>query len=369
MSLWVDKYRPKTIDDLSYNSNLTNLIKSLSENALNLPHLLIYGNSGSGKKTRSMILLKNIFNSNNVYKLKIDIRSFTNNSNRKFELNVISSQFHLEITPSDIGNNDKLVIQQLIKEIAQLDQINYSSSTSSSSNGNPIPRFKVIIINDADSLSKDAQAALRRTMEKYSKNIRIIMISNSISSIIDPIKSRCLLIRSASPTTNDINKILKDVAIKEKITINDNSILDKIANHTNCNLRSSLLMFESMSLANDLQLSLNTTLILPDWKVVLSKLANSIFQSSSGGSNSVQTIVMARKFFYDLLAHCIPANLILHQLTMIFLQDQRAIENQKLLLKIVELASRFDERLCLGNKSIFHLEGFVANVMLAIQQN
>jgi replication factor C subunit 3/5 len=66
----------------------------------------------------------------------------------------------------------------------------------------------VVIINEADSLTRDAQAALRRTMEKYTPNMRLILCANSTSRLIPPIKSRCLLVRVAAPDDDDVRFIL-----------------------------------------------------------------------------------------------------------------------------------------------------------------
>lgn len=68
-----------------------------------------------------------------------------------------------------------------------------------------LTKTTVVVINEADTLSRDAQAALRRTMEKYMSNLRIILCANSTSRIIAPIKSRCLLIRVAAPSTEEVN--------------------------------------------------------------------------------------------------------------------------------------------------------------------
>lgn len=87
MSLWVDKYRPKSLNALSHNEELTNFLKSLSDQPRDLPHLLLYGPNGTGKKTRCMALLESIFGPG-VYRLKIDVRQFVTASNRKLELNV-----------------------------------------------------------------------------------------------------------------------------------------------------------------------------------------------------------------------------------------------------------------------------------------
>ncbi|KAH7589758.1 Replication factor C subunit 5 [Nakaseomyces glabratus] len=355
MSLWVDKHRPKTLKTLSYNDDLTRFLSSLAMNPRDLPHLLIYGPNGSGKKTRCMALLESIFGSQ-VYRLKIDVRRFVTPSNRKLELNVVSSPYHLEITPSDMGNNDRVVIQELLKEVAQMEQVDFQDGSSGIAN-----RFKCVIINEANSLTRDAQAALRRTMEKYSKNIRLIMLCDSMSSIISPIRSRCLMIRSPAPQMKDITKTLKDVASEENVNIVDQVILDKIANESNGNMRLALLMLESMSLSNEMQLKENTPVIKPDWMVVILKLANKIKKE-----RSVSSLVECRAVLYDLLAHCIPAKVILQELAFALISDKTTPDSSR--VEIIDHASVFDERLCLGNKAIFHLEGFIAKVMCTLDK-
>ncbi|CCE65718.1 hypothetical protein TPHA_0M01430 [Tetrapisispora phaffii CBS 4417] len=356
MSLWVDKYRPKTISKLSHNDSLTEFLTSLTVQARDLPHLLLYGPNGSGKKTRCMALLEAIFGPG-VYRLKIDVRQFVTPSNKKLELNVVSSPYHLEITPSDMGNNDRIVIQELLKEVAQMEQVDFQDSKDGLAH-----RYKCVIINEADSLTRDAQAALRRTMEKYSKNIRLIMICDSMSSIISPIKSRCLMIRSSAPTDEEIVNILKDIAEKEGVTVASDDILKKVAIEADGNLRVAILMLESMALTNELSLKSNTVIIKPDWLVVILKLANKIQRE-----RSVACLVECRAVLYDLLAHCIPARVILENLTFALLKQSGNSSSVK--ADIINIASIFDERLSLGNKVIFHLEGFIAKVMVALDKS
>ena len=198
------------------------------------PHLLVYGPSGAGKKTRIVATLKELYGPG-VEKIKIDARVFQTTTNRKLEFNIVASVYHLEITPSDVGNYDRVVIQDLLKEVAQTQQVDQNAKQ----------RFKVVVINEADHLSRDAQAALRRTMEKYSPNLRLILLANSTANIIAPIRSRTLLVRVAAPSEGDICKVLEQVGKKEGWT-NVPGLNRRIATESERNLRRALLMFEAI---------------------------------------------------------------------------------------------------------------------------
>ena len=134
-----------------------------------------------------------------------------------------------------MGNYDRVVVQELLKEIAQTQQVDISAKQ----------RFKVVVINEADHLTRDAQAALRRTMEKYSPSLRLILLANSTSNIIAPIRSRTLLVRVAAPTHDDICDVLTTAAKKEG-WVQADGLNKRIANESGRNLRRALLMFEAI---------------------------------------------------------------------------------------------------------------------------
>jgi replication factor C subunit 3/5 len=196
--------------------------------------LLVYGPSGAGKKTRIIATLKELYGPG-VEKIKVDARVFQTTSNRKLEFNIVASVYHLEITPSDVGTYDRVVIQELLKEVAQTQQVDQSAKQ----------RFKVVVINEADHLTRDAQAALRRTMEIYSPNLRLILLANSTSNIIAPIRSRTLLVRVAAPSELDICNVLRSAAEKENWTVSE-VLNQRIAKESARNLRRALLMFEAI---------------------------------------------------------------------------------------------------------------------------
>jgi len=134
-----------------------------------------------------------------------------------------------------VGNYDRVVVQDLLKEVAQTQQVDQTAKQ----------RFKVVVINEADHLTRDAQAALRRTMEKYSPNLRLILLANSTANIIAPIRSRTLLVRVPAPTEKEICQVLEKSGKKEGWE-NVAGVNERIAKESGRNLRRALLMFEAV---------------------------------------------------------------------------------------------------------------------------
>ena len=308
------------------------------------PHLLFYGPSGAGKKTRILATLRALYGPG-VEKIKIDARIFATSSSRKLEFNIVSSVYHLEITPSDVGNYDRVVIQELLKEVAQTQQVDINAKQ----------RFKVVVINEADSLTRDAQAALRRTMEKYSNNVRLILVANSTAGIIAPIRSRTLLVRVAAPTEDEIATALAKAVSKEKNWKAIPQLNARIAKDSGRNLRKALLMLEAVY-ASTPEPTEKTTIPPPDWESLIGEIARDMIRERSPAQ-----ILVVRAKLYDLLTHCIPATTVLKTLCWKLCED-RAVDDQ-LKPVIVRWAGVYEHRVRLGSKVIFHLEGFVAKFM------
>jgi replication factor C subunit 3/5 len=197
--LWVDQHRPKTLEELSYHDSTTQRLEALvgEDNATSMPHLFVYGPSGAGKKTRINTLLQKIYG-NGALKLKLDKRTFTTPSKKPVEVNMVSSAYHIELCPGDAGFNDRFVVQEIIKEMASNRSLNTKKGGVD---------FKIVVLHEVDRLSKQAQAALRRTMEKYASTCRLILVCNSPSKVMEPVRSRCLGIRIPAPTIDDVSTI------------------------------------------------------------------------------------------------------------------------------------------------------------------
>ncbi|EJD06959.1 P-loop containing nucleoside triphosphate hydrolase protein [Fomitiporia mediterranea MF3/22] len=340
MTLWVDKYRPRTLDDLHYHQGLSARLRSLAASG-DFPHMLFYGPSGAGKKTRIACTLRQLFGSG-VEKLKIDQRVFLTPSKRKLDVNIVQSNFHIEITPSDVGIYDRVVIQEILKEIAQTQQVDLNAKQ----------RFKVVIINEADSLSRDAQAALRRTMEKYMSNMRIILCANSTSKLIAPIRSRCLLMRVAAPTEEEVQTCLRYVAKREKFDLPPDAACE-IAEDAGGNLRKAVLVLEALKMQSP-DLSGPLTIAKPDWETYCHKVADLIVQEQTPAR-----VMEVRAKFYELLSHCIPATVVLKTVA------DRVVERVDEAIKadVMHWAAFYEVRMRQGNKKIFHLEAWVIKVM------
>jgi replication factor C subunit 3/5 len=103
-------------------------------------------------------------------------------------------RYHVEMNPSDVGTKDRYVVQEVIKDMAKSRPIDAAG----------VQGYKVLVLNEVDRLSKEAQHGLRRTMEKYSAACRLILICNSVSKVLDAVRSRCLPVRVSAPRPEQI---------------------------------------------------------------------------------------------------------------------------------------------------------------------
>ncbi|RXH81634.1 hypothetical protein DVH24_035055 [Malus domestica] len=177
--LWVDKYRPKTLDQAIVHQDIAQNLKKLVVEQ-DCPHLLFYGPSGSGKKTLIIALLRQIFGPS-ADKVKVENRAWKVDAGSRtidIELTTLSSTNHIELNPSDAGFQDRYIVQEIIKEMAKNRPIDTKGKKG----------YKVLVLNEVDKLSREAQHSLRRTMEKYSAYCRLILCCNSSSRVTEAIR-------------------------------------------------------------------------------------------------------------------------------------------------------------------------------------
>ena len=195
--MWVQKYRPKKISELVNQKEIVNSIKSLLKNQVEMPHLLFSGSAGVGKTTTALCVSKEILGEH--------WRDYT-----------------LELNASDERGIN--MVRERVKKFSRFAGLDTK-----------IP-FKIIILDEADEMTSDAQTALRRIVEDTSKICRFILIANNLSKIINPIQSRCVVFKFTRISDNDIVSQLKFIAKKENVKFDEKG-LSAICNYTGGDLR------------------------------------------------------------------------------------------------------------------------------------
>ncbi|MCP1661855.1 MAG: replication factor C small subunit [Methanocalculus sp. MSAO_Arc1] len=176
--IWIEKYRPSSLADMVGHKDIVERLQSYVKRG-SLPHLLFTGSPGVGKTTAAVALARELFGED----WRMNFR---------------------ELNASDERGID--VVRNQIKQFARTQPI--GSAT-----------FKVLFLDEADALTPDAQAALRRTMENYAESCRFILSCNYSSKIIDPIQSRCALYRFKPLTGDDIKEEIRRIAGREGLTL------------------------------------------------------------------------------------------------------------------------------------------------------
>ncbi|MBN1175202.1 replication factor C small subunit [Candidatus Woesearchaeota archaeon] len=179
-NIWTEKYRPKTFAQVKGQSHVVSKVEAFVKER-NMPHVLFAGPAGIGKTTLSLVIAKQLFGD-----------SWENN--------------FLELNASDERGID--VVRVKVKDFARTKALG------------DVP-FKIIYLDECDALTKEAQQALRRTMENYTNTCRFILSCNYSSKIIDPIQSRCAVFKFKPLNKEDVFEVINMVAKAEDLKISE----------------------------------------------------------------------------------------------------------------------------------------------------
>ncbi|GAB0489268.1 hypothetical protein MMPV_000485 [Pyropia vietnamensis] len=369
--LWVDKHRPATLSRLTLHADLTPRLRLLASGG-DLPHLLFYGPAGGGKRTRILALLRELYGPG-VERTKIEHRVLKVGSPpRNAEVTTVSSAYHIEVNASDAGPTaDRLVTQQLVKEIASSSPLSTLVPTGAGGGGGggsghagaPAggrPAFKVIVLLDADLLSRGAQAALRRTMERYTRTCRLILVADSVTKVVAPLRSRCLGLRVPAPSPSEMGELLSNVARREGVALPSAVATDLVA-AAGGNARRAVLGLEvaaAAAAAAGVPLS-PRHVVRADWQVAADEAAAQMVRAQTP-----ESLLVVRSKLYDLLGHAVPADVVLRRLV----SELLGRVDQEHAPAICLWAARFDHRLATGAKAVVHLEAFAARFMAIYKQ-
>lgn len=207
---WIEKYRPKSMNDISSQEEAVKVLKKTIESH-NLPHLLFYGPPGTGKTSTILALARELYGPE-MFKTRV-----------------------LELNASD--ERGIQIVREKVKNFARIAVGNPTSSY-------PCPPYKIVILDEADSMTNEAQSALRRTMETYSKVTRFCLICNYVSRIIEPLASRCAKFRFKPLGSNATVERLKMICDEERVQCTPEAIT-RVVEATEGDLRKAIMFLQS----------------------------------------------------------------------------------------------------------------------------
>ncbi|XP_014467759.1 PREDICTED: replication factor C subunit 4 [Dinoponera quadriceps] len=271
---WVEKYRPRTVDDIVEQTDVVNVIRQAMEHT-DFPNMLFYGPPGTGKTSIIHAAARQMFG--NMYRDRI-----------------------LELNASD--DRGIQVVRDKIKSFA------LRKANPTRPDGKKCPPFKIIILDEADSMTGAAQTALRRIMEKEAQSTRFCLVCNYLSRIIKPIASRCTKFRFKP--LSDVKSIdrLEYICNEENLKV-DKSVLEKIVETSKGDLRQAVMCLQSITRlkGKDYDITVRDALdlmwVIPDDKI------DTLWETCKQGTyNDIEKLVK------DLLLEGYPGGQVLDQL-------------------------------------------------------
>lgn len=339
------KYQPQKLNKMQHNHNNAMFMSYLAKSD-DMPHLIVSGTRGCGKRTLINLFLKEKYqqiNNNSVtMSFKIPGKS------EEATVQVVASRYHYQFNPHNQNLYDRTLLQLFIKEITSYKVVS--------------AKYRIIIIDDADLLTVEAQESLRKIVERYIRTCRFIFIDNREGKLIEPLHSRCAHVNIITPTNQQIDQIIRYTAANEKIELED-TIYQQICNLAGRDLSKALQLLEKIILTNndDSGPVLNVSNYDPVYQQ-----CEDVIMLLIKGSNLATTMDSVRTILYKMINYCVDSRKIIQILMEIVIKKLPKNAHKERYAICLRAAER-DESIRQSNKCLYHIEAFCLYTMSVIK--
>jgi len=337
MPFLFDECKPREYDDVWFHRPIYDRLKQMS-NDKSIPHIIIHGCKGSGKKTMMQIFLKMLYGKD-VNKTQKILYNVCSSGNKIKQEEIQQSLHHIVIEPTNT-NYDKYLVQEIVKTYAQ-------TNVLKSKNTN---KCKTIQISNLDKLTHSAQTSLRRMIEVNSHICRFVMWCDNLSNVIDPLKSRCICIRLAAPKPEDLYAYLVYISALKNIDIKLDDVI-RIVKYSECNIEKALLYLEyNMHGYNDYMKTNYTDIMNRILLLILNK--------------EIDKIEDVRDMFYNICITNYDGVYIMRDILKKVIRNKKLSEQCK--ANIIIKTSDIEYNMLCGRREIIHFDAFIINIMRCI---
>ncbi len=286
---WVEKYRPKKLNDVAGQEEVTKILKQTVKDG-NLPHLLLYGPAGTGKTSTILASALELFGPRKLRERVIEL-----NASDERGINIVRNKI-ISFAKMAIGTSDPKY---------------------------PSPNYKIIILDEADAMTKEAQSALRKTMETYSAITRFCFICNYINQIIEPINSRCVKFRFKPLDESMMIDKLTLVSKSEKMDLYPD-VIEKISEISQGDLRRGIMLLQNLKYVKKDVITCNDVTIIAG--CVPQKVIDQIYRISFNNKEDSQEIMNLAK---KIISYGYTTINLLNNINLLVVNDDKLTDTMK----------------------------------------